>query len=393
MGSKFQDHYKTLQIGQKSTQSQIKSAYYKHIKIWHPDKNPGNKHAVQMSKMINEAKRVLSDPALRREYDRTYINKQNEQYREQGKQSHHSQKNTKSNYNHDQNNRQGTTKDDKSNGRHYQNDSSKSSYNRNYEKNHQNQDNQRDKQREHKEYQHDRNWNNHQQGNRDNKNWNSHQNGYRNQSSHQDDRNWNYYGHQQENRDHTNRNSYHNGSQYQNADQDYTNLYETLGITKGATTKNIENAFRKLAAKYGSSDNPQVKQQFQKILGAYLVLTDPVLRANYDRQYNNSESRNSFTFRFLNETFESFCNSINWDNVLCVFVGCGYVLFVILKYAGILIFTVGKCVLRTLPPLLFILGKLICMIVPPLVKGLIYLVTGLTKCTIWSLKMLCKCIF
>ena len=70
---KFKDYYKILELeNSKVTTEQIKNAYRKQAKKYHPDVNVGNKVAEERIKDINEAYRVLSNPASKRKYDRTW---------------------------------------------------------------------------------------------------------------------------------------------------------------------------------------------------------------------------------------------------------------------------------------------------------------------------------
>ena len=65
----FVDYYKILGIPKKATESDIKAAYRKLARKYHPDLNPNNKEAEKKFKEINEAKEVLSDPEKRKKYD------------------------------------------------------------------------------------------------------------------------------------------------------------------------------------------------------------------------------------------------------------------------------------------------------------------------------------
>ena len=70
---KFKDYYKILELeGSKVTTEQIKNAYRKQAKKYHPDVNVGNKVAEERIKDINEAYRVLSTPSTKRKYDRSW---------------------------------------------------------------------------------------------------------------------------------------------------------------------------------------------------------------------------------------------------------------------------------------------------------------------------------
>ncbi len=63
------DFYKTLGVAKTSTAADIKKAYRKLARDFHPDKNPDNKAAETRFKEISEAYDVLSDDAKRKEYD------------------------------------------------------------------------------------------------------------------------------------------------------------------------------------------------------------------------------------------------------------------------------------------------------------------------------------
>lgn len=70
---KIKDYYKILELeNNKVTIEQIKTAYRKQAKKYHPDVNVGSKVAEERIKDINEAYRVLSNPSTRKKYDRTW---------------------------------------------------------------------------------------------------------------------------------------------------------------------------------------------------------------------------------------------------------------------------------------------------------------------------------
>ena len=70
---KFKDYYKILELeNSKVTIEQIKNAYRKQAKKYHPDVNVGNKVAEERIKDINEAYRILSNSTSKRKYDRTW---------------------------------------------------------------------------------------------------------------------------------------------------------------------------------------------------------------------------------------------------------------------------------------------------------------------------------
>ena len=63
------DYHEVLGIGKNATDAEIKSAYRKLAKKYHPDLNPGNKEAEEKFKEVNEANDVLSGPQKRQRYD------------------------------------------------------------------------------------------------------------------------------------------------------------------------------------------------------------------------------------------------------------------------------------------------------------------------------------
>ncbi len=67
----FKNYYSSLGIAPTATQDEIKKAYRKLAKQYHPDKNPDNKtNAEEKFKEITEAYEVLSDPEKRKKYDK-----------------------------------------------------------------------------------------------------------------------------------------------------------------------------------------------------------------------------------------------------------------------------------------------------------------------------------
>jgi curved DNA-binding protein len=65
----FVDYYKILGVDKAATSKDIKSAYRKLARKYHPDLNPNDKDAKQNFQRINEANEVLSDPEKRKKYD------------------------------------------------------------------------------------------------------------------------------------------------------------------------------------------------------------------------------------------------------------------------------------------------------------------------------------
>jgi len=65
----YKDYYKVLGVDKNATPDDIKRAYRKLAKRYHPDKNPGDKQAEEKFKEINEANEVLSDTEKKARYD------------------------------------------------------------------------------------------------------------------------------------------------------------------------------------------------------------------------------------------------------------------------------------------------------------------------------------
>ena len=64
------DYYKILGVGKNASDEEIKKAYRKLARQYHPDRNQGNKQAEERFKEISQAHDVLSDPDKRKAYDR-----------------------------------------------------------------------------------------------------------------------------------------------------------------------------------------------------------------------------------------------------------------------------------------------------------------------------------
>lgn len=65
----FVDYYKILGVNKTASEEEIKKAYRKLARKYHPDLNPNDKEAHKRFQQINEANEVLSDPEKRKKYD------------------------------------------------------------------------------------------------------------------------------------------------------------------------------------------------------------------------------------------------------------------------------------------------------------------------------------
>jgi molecular chaperone DnaJ len=63
------DHYKTLGVDKKASPEEIKKAYRKLARRYHPDRNPDDKQAEGRFKEISQAYDVIGDPEKRKQYD------------------------------------------------------------------------------------------------------------------------------------------------------------------------------------------------------------------------------------------------------------------------------------------------------------------------------------
>src|SRR6476620_7084494 len=86
----FIDYYKILEIDKNASDADIKKAYRKLARKYHPDLNPNDTNAKKKFQQINEANEVLSDPEKRKKYDQYGKDWQHAEHFEQARQQRRS---------------------------------------------------------------------------------------------------------------------------------------------------------------------------------------------------------------------------------------------------------------------------------------------------------------
>ena len=69
MAENKRDYYEVLGVSKGASEDEIKKAYKKLARKYHPDMNPGDKEAEEKFKEVNEANEVLSDADKKARYD------------------------------------------------------------------------------------------------------------------------------------------------------------------------------------------------------------------------------------------------------------------------------------------------------------------------------------
>ena len=69
MAAEKRDYYEVLGVNKGASEDEIKKAYKKMARKYHPDLNPDNKEAEEKFKEVNEAYEVLSDANKKARYD------------------------------------------------------------------------------------------------------------------------------------------------------------------------------------------------------------------------------------------------------------------------------------------------------------------------------------
>jgi DnaJ-class molecular chaperone len=86
----MENYYVLLGVSRTASEKEIKQAYRRLARQYHPDVNPGDKDSEEKFKRINEAHEVLSDPEKRKKYDKYGENWKHADEIEAGRASYHS---------------------------------------------------------------------------------------------------------------------------------------------------------------------------------------------------------------------------------------------------------------------------------------------------------------
>src|SRR6195952_5828484 len=86
----FIDYYQILGVPKTASEKDIKNAYRKLARKYHPDLNPNDTEANKKFQQLNEANEVLSDPEKRKKYDKYGENWQHGAQYEQAQQQQRS---------------------------------------------------------------------------------------------------------------------------------------------------------------------------------------------------------------------------------------------------------------------------------------------------------------
>ena len=68
----MKNYYEILELPRSADATQIRTAFKRLAMQYHPDRNPGNKQAEEIFKIVNEAYHTLSDPLKKSRYDERY---------------------------------------------------------------------------------------------------------------------------------------------------------------------------------------------------------------------------------------------------------------------------------------------------------------------------------
>ena len=84
-------------------------------------------------------------------------------------------------------------------------------------------------------------------------------------------------------------------------------LYEVLGVSRGATDDDIRKAYRRLAREHHPDVNgePAAEERFKEVAGAYEILSDPEKRARYDT-FGSANGPSTAGFTDISDIFEMF---------------------------------------------------------------------------------------